>query len=369
MMLDSVMTFAWFESWTIGISESVALAATATLGYLFGRRMGRLHPSPRPAHAEWELHRAASIARSLESIVAEVCDDLAAHHASVKEFKAKVDQMSNCGMDGSGKHVYEEAERVLAPTLKVAALLSNAYDRIRQQSAHLLTFTEGRTDPLTGAGNRRALDDQLNLLFEMLCRDGRPFSLIIFDIDRFAFINQEKGHAFGDQLLQDLARLLERSVRGSDFVARYGGEEFVVVMPQTRLAGARVFAERLRGQVEQNLGCTVSGGIAEATPEDTTVAVLSRADSALYSAKAAGRNAIFQHCGNAVLPVEQQDPKPVEKQDPNMDCSEEEPSTELNQDEVHGAPDSNGHCDPANLLERNGDTSGFDSSNAVRIVS
>jgi diguanylate cyclase (GGDEF)-like protein len=317
MMFDSFVLLAWFESWTVGLPESVALAATATLGYLFGRRVAGFRRAPRPVHTHWELQRAASIARNLETIVAEVRDDLALHHQSVRQFKSKVDQLSNCESDASCRVIYEEAERILAPTLKVAALLSNAYDRIRQQSAHLLTFAEGRTDPLTGAGNQRALDDQLGLLFELLRRDGRPFSLAIFDIDQFQSIHEERGHAFSDQVLQDVARIFEQTVRDTDFVARYGGEEFVVVMPQTRLAGARVFAERLRSLVEQKLAVTVSGGLAEAVAQDTTQTVLSRGDSALYSAKAAGRNVVFQHCGSTI--------RPVEKQEPLVDPADEAP--------------------------------------------
>jgi diguanylate cyclase (GGDEF)-like protein len=320
MMFDSFVLIAWIESWTVGLPESVAMAATATLGYLFGRQVGKFRREPRPVHAHWELQRATSIARNLDNIVAEVRDDLALHHQSVRQFKSRVDQLSNCESDASCRVIYEEAERILAPTLKMAALLSNAYDRIRQQSSHLLTFAEGRSDPLTGTGNQRALDDQLGMLFEMLRRDGRPFSLAIFDIDQFQSIHEDRGHAFSDQVLQDVARIFEQTVRDTDFVARYGGEEFVVVMPQTRLAGARVFAERLRSLVEQKLAVTVSGGIAEAVAQDTSQTVLSRADSALYSAKAAGRNVVFQHCGSTIRAVDKQEllVEPVDEPPPRF---------------------------------------------------
>jgi diguanylate cyclase (GGDEF)-like protein len=305
-MFEPNLTLAWLDSWIVGVTESVALAATATLGYLFGRRLHVRRVASGSEQPHWELQRAASIAQNLENIAAQVRQDLAAHHSSVSQFKSRLAQMSAREDASSCKALYEEAERVLAPTLKLAAVLSHAYDRIRQQSAQLLTFTEGRIDPLTGTSNRRALDEQLKLLFEMLCRDGRPFSLAIFDIDHFKDINDRQGLTFGDQVLQDVARLLEQSVRDTDFVARYGGEEFVVVMPQTRLAGASVFAERLRGAIEQQLSVTVSGGIAEAVPQDTIQAVLSRADSAMYSAKAAGRNAVFQHSGLTIRLVAKQ---------------------------------------------------------------
>jgi hypothetical protein len=81
-------------------------------------------------------------------------------------------------------------------------------------------------------------------------------------------------------------------------VARYGGEEFVIVMPQTELAGACTFAERLRAQVANRLTVTVSGGVAEVVDGDTPEALFIRADTALYSAKNAGRNRIFYRAGD-----------------------------------------------------------------------
>src|SRR5687767_15807128 len=122
-MLDSITFLAWFETWSVGISESVALAATATIGYLFGRGVGRHRRPPRPVSAHWELQRAASIARNLEGIVAETREDLASHYISVSQFKSKVDRLANCESDASSSLIYEEAERILAPTLKMAALL------------------------------------------------------------------------------------------------------------------------------------------------------------------------------------------------------------------------------------------------------
>ena len=77
------------------------------------------------------------------------------------------------------------------------------------------------------------------------------FSVVMFDIDHFKQVNDQQGHLHGDRVLQELARLFDESMRETDIVARYGGEEFVVVMPHTDLAGACVFAERLRAQVDE----------------------------------------------------------------------------------------------------------------------
>ena len=98
-------------------------------------------------------------------------------------------------------------------------------------------------------------------------------------------------------------RLLDQSVRETDVVGRYGGEEFVIVMPQTELAGASVFAERLRSEVARRLSVTISGGVAAAREGDTAETLLARADAALYSAKSAGRNLVFAHADDGIQPV------------------------------------------------------------------
>jgi diguanylate cyclase (GGDEF)-like protein len=100
-----------------------------------------------------------------------------------------------------------------------------------------------------------------------------------------------------------MARMLDESVRETDVVARYGGEEFVVVMPETDLAGAGFFAERLRSQIEKEMPITVSGGVTEALDGDTQDSVLARADAALYQAKTAGRNCVFRHNGDETTAV------------------------------------------------------------------
>jgi predicted signal transduction protein with EAL and GGDEF domain len=89
-------------------------------------------------------------------------------------------------------------------------------------------------------------------------------------------------------------------MRGPDFVARYGDEEFVVVMPNTTLAGANVFGDRLRNRVVQELGTSVCCGITQAHGGDDARSIFARADSALYSAKAAGTNRLFVHTGSHI---------------------------------------------------------------------
>jgi diguanylate cyclase (GGDEF)-like protein len=198
--------------------------------------------------------------------------------------------------------LFREAENMLKPTLDLASQISCAYDELRQQTSHLMTFTETRTDSLTGVSNRKALDETLESSFALLARYGQVFSLAIFDIDHFKLVNDVQGHVRGDQILQTVARTLDDATRETDVVARYGGEEFVVVMPLTDLEGASAYAEKIRAAVEQSGLVTVSGGVALANQQEEPTILLARADAALYSAKAAGRNRVHRNTGINIEP-------------------------------------------------------------------
>jgi diguanylate cyclase len=287
----------------INFSSTLALAVVAALGYLFGRSAHTPEAKPEIEQARRDLKRAKSVARELEQISAEIRKSLATHHASVARFKDRVTELSGSQTEASWQELCKEAEEMLKPTLRLAAEIAHAYDEIRQQSNHLMTFTELRTDPLTRVSNRRALDECLENMFSLMNRYEQPFSIAIFDIDHFKQINDQRGHVQGDQILQRVARIIDDNVRDTDVVARYGGEEFVVVMPHTGLSGANIFSERLRAKLEDQIDLTVSGGVAQAKPNEDAPALVGRADAALYAAKAAGRNCVFQHNGDEVEPI------------------------------------------------------------------
>ncbi len=292
-----------FQWTSMHLTTPVALSAVALIGYLFGRRNREQQQLSTEVQARRELKRAQAVAKELERIAVAVRRSIATHHSSVLKFKDRVSSLGGDQQEAAWQELCCEAEGMLKPTLKLAAQLASAYDEIRQQSNNLMTFTEVRTDPLTGVSNRRALDETLESMFAMMHRYEHSFSVVLLDIDNFKQINDEQGHLYGDRMLKAVSRLLDDNVRDTDMVARYGGEEFVIVMPQTTLDGATIFSERLRGRVEQQLPLTVSGGVAVAADGDNPQTLLARADAALYSAKAAGRNRLFQHNGLTILPV------------------------------------------------------------------
>jgi two-component system cell cycle response regulator len=161
------------------------------------------------------------------------------------------------------------------------------------------------TDALTGCLNRRALSEALGQELDRARRYNLALTILLADIDRFKQINDTRGHIAGDSVLRQVGDLLRREARSVDIVARYGGEEFVVVMPETALPGAAIFAERLRRRVmtrdfadpgEDPLHMTVSIGLAS-FPDDRVQSAdtfVSLADQALYRAKNEGRNLVRQ---------------------------------------------------------------------------
>lgn len=289
------------DIWMLGLPASVALAAVALLGYLFGQRT---KPAPAdPVQLRRELKRARSIIRDLEKVAQQVRRDLAKHQGSLGKFRTRLRYLCEAGEMEPIDMLASETDKMLEPTQQLTTRLTQAYEMIRQQADQLMTFSSVRTDELTGLGNRRSLEETLTSQVEMQHQCGLICSLVMFDIDLFQLLNDEQGKSRGDQILRQVGQVLDQYARESDVVCRYGGEEFVVVLPGTGLGGASAFAERMRTTIERLSPVTVSCGVAEAAPQDDATTWLARADAALYSAKAAGRNQVFQHTGSAVSAV------------------------------------------------------------------
>jgi diguanylate cyclase len=217
--------------------------------------------------------------------------------------------------------VAEQAESGIDPRPLVACLmdeLAKAATRaskleinLGETSRELDTIRESlnkaeqraNTDTLTGLPNRRALDEFLRASQAEAMETGEPLSVLLIDIDRFKKFNDNFGHGVGDQVLRLMAKALRDSVRGNDLPARYGGEELIAVLPGAGLAACEVIAERIRRAVADCQitrrstgdilpGITVSVGVAQFRPGESTAQLLERCDSALYLAKRTGRNRV-----------------------------------------------------------------------------
>lgn len=153
-------------------------------------------------------------------------------------------------------------------------------------------------DPLTLSGNRRALDRQLADVITAQNRQQSTMCLLLFDLDLFKQINDQYGHAIGDQVLVEVVALVSKHTRVLDSLFRYGGEEFIIVPLKLKLTDAVVVAEKLRCLVEQHMfineiSLTISVGVAEYVAGESAESWISRADTALYRAKNSGRNQVI----------------------------------------------------------------------------
>lgn len=159
-----------------------------------------------------------------------------------------------------------------------------------------------RTDDLTGALNRRQFFELAAYEHAVAKRYQQSFSVVLFDIDHFKRINDTAGHIAGDDVLRNVARLVQAHLRDADLFARYGGEEFILLLPRTSAAQAVVVAERIRLELRDRAAVTISSGVAELWPNDDSIdPVIARADSALYRAKQQGRNRTVDY--GAACPV------------------------------------------------------------------
>lgn len=153
------------------------------------------------------------------------------------------------------------------------------------------------TDRLTGIANRQYLYEQAPLEFSRADRHGYPVSAILFDIDHFKAFNDEYGHAEGDRVLAETAKLVSMIIRTTDIFARWGGEEFIILLSHCTKENAIRTAEKIRetiaaGEISPHKAVTVSLGVASFILGDTLDSMIGRADAAMYEAKHAGRNCV-----------------------------------------------------------------------------
>ncbi len=173
----------------------------------------------------------------------------------------------------------------------VASLLDRS-ERLREASLQLRDVAD--TDSLTGLGNRRKLDAEIERLLREYRQQRTPFSLLVLDIDHFKAYNDAYGHQAGDDALREIGRLLRVALRPRDIAVRYGGEEFVLLVHGVRMPQLPVIAERILQTIRDNqwplVPITASIGGAEVCGADSATTLLQRADASLYGAKRNGRD-------------------------------------------------------------------------------
>jgi diguanylate cyclase len=252
-----------------------------------------------------DLMQASLIAKRLQSLADEMT-------SSVGEHRTKLDQASqlltsgNDGSDQLAELVVDVIGDIVHANQNLQVKLETAEGRLQEQAVEIEAhISRSLTDPLTGLPNRREFNERLEERMGAWNRRHEVFSLLLLDVDHFKKLNDRHGHLAGDQVLAAIGRALRGAIRREDAVARYGGEEFAVLLPSTSMEQAIDVAQKVREAVSriivnrnnQQITVTVSGGLATIEPNERVEMLIQRADSALYAAKAAGRNCAFAQNG------------------------------------------------------------------------
>jgi diguanylate cyclase (GGDEF)-like protein len=237
--------------------------------------------------------------------IAQIAVALAADGLHVVEYYLHRNDIKGMGDDGPDEIWFEGRVQALDDLVEgEEAVLWVASNITASKKLEARLRMRSETDSLSGLANRRKLMMALTEHHGLFARYQTPTSVLIFDIDNFKGINDQYGHLAGDKAITATADVCRSELRATDFPARLGGDEFVILMPHTSCEHALPIAERLRLRIAEHLrelgtlgaGATISGGLSELQPGDTSYEdVLKRADDALYRAKRDGRNRIVHH--------------------------------------------------------------------------
>ncbi len=228
------------------------------------------------------------------------------YYRKVESYATKIRSMSDVG------EIIKVLDVVLSETrgLQFSDEVNAAQEQVKHAEGKIESLKDEleqlrelvQTDQMTGALNRRGMNEVFAREAARSDRHAHPLSLAILDLDDFKAINDTYGHAFGDRALIHLVSTAKETLRPSDAIVRFGGEEFVILLPDADTEEAMLVIRRLQNNLvkhclvtddEQLLPFTFSAGVASRSFSENQNALISRADNALYQAKRAGKNRII----------------------------------------------------------------------------
>jgi diguanylate cyclase len=287
--------------WLVGIAVGLGVVQLVA-GIIIGRCV--LERS-RTTGANRNSERLDQAVRQMFGLIGSVAGDVDKHQAQIRQANQ---ELRTLGPDDENLSslVLATVARIVNVNEGLRTRLGDAEQQLQTQAEELERhFTAAMTDALTELPNRRAFDLELGRRLGEFQAKAIPFCLVMFDVDYFKALNDHFGHPVGDEVLKRMAQVLRSGLGDMDLMARIGGEEFAAILPRTRLTEATEIADRLRRAVAgttftpqlAHLKITVSLGVSEATAGDDAIALLKRADDALYTSKRAGRNCGHFHDG------------------------------------------------------------------------
>lgn len=226
----------------------------------------------------------------------ERCADQIGHASRLEDITPVLQEVMNAtrAMALDSRVAHEELQTLRQRAEEKRAEIARLQDELDQASAL------ARHDPLTGALNRKGLDEAMEREVARARRLGTPLCVALLDIDNFKALNDRLGHASGDAALQHLTEVTRTVMRPQDMLARYGGEEFVLVLPDTTQRQGVQAMQRLQRELttrfflqnNEKLLITFSAGVAELGANESSTDAIRRADQGMYLAKRAGKNRV-----------------------------------------------------------------------------
>ncbi|MEF8770851.1 MAG: GGDEF domain-containing protein [Candidatus Accumulibacter phosphatis] len=302
----------WYE-YVAGTNPELKAAVDAQI-----ERDGRLNEATTYAlyarHvADFDAKTALRIGDSVNHIVEQISESATTAGEQASRFGGSLESWTDAlHLPGGSGSLASGVEDILRGTREMQEAISTLQIRLeesRREAQQLRQEVarareEALIDALTGLTNRKGFDLALDACLKEATREAQGPCLLMIDLDHFKRLNDTLGHVFGDQVLTSVGQILRANVKGKDTATRYGGEEFAVILPQTPRGGAiglaealraLVFASRVRrsGDKEALIGnISVSIGVADYIAGESATEFVSRADRALYMAKAQGRNRV-----------------------------------------------------------------------------
>lgn len=241
--------------------------------------------------------------------IGEMSESTGQYNTRIKSYSARISKAEDIAelsdvMDGLTSDMSEMETRMVSTHQELLLARNHAEEagmRIQTLEKELEEVSSlVRADQLTGALNRRGMDEAFTKELARADRMTTPFSVALLDIDHFKRLNDALGHQAGDQALVHLTRVVRQLLRPTDSFARYGGEEFLVLLPNSDLSDAERIMQRVQRELtkqfflhdNQRVLITFSAGVAQLQPSEEQAGLLKRADAAMYRAKAAGRNRV-----------------------------------------------------------------------------
>lgn len=260
----------------------------------------------RQAEAQEQIRRLTSL--FIEN-VSSMAESTGRHHERMSKLSTKIERARS--LDAIAPIIAEalEATKTLSlDALRARDAMAEMKLAVDSSQAEVARLTDelarvseaARHDPLTGALNRKGLEEAMDREASRFSRDGSSLCLALLDVDNFKQLNDVYGHHVGDQALTHLAAIVKGALRPQDALSRFGGEEFVVLMPNTTLADAEIAMTRLQRELtkslfmgnEERILITFSAGVSQIQKGETPSSALKRADEAMYVAKKTGKNKV-----------------------------------------------------------------------------